>query len=568
MMEDVASRLVAEGLVNLTVEGVVDVAYFANSERQIVTTPPLDSTPGPNFTDCGVYQAVANGTGTVSRTGRVRVGETLVVTCSVLDGYFPTISGFPQVTCLEDGQFSQEIRCRGCGPGQYLDVSRGEFNTVCRQCEEGAFSSAAAATTCELCPPGFYSNGTGTRQCLACNAGTSSTAFGGRSPQECFCLRGTYGNNNGPCRPCAVGTYADLPGLAACRQCPERSITVSEGAASQEQCLCIAGHQRNADEEVCEECPHGFYKPATVLTRAPCTPCPERATTPDTASTLLSQCQCEPGSVLSGAECVSCAAGTFKSFRDNSTCSLCPVGFIAEERAVNCTQCPHGTYAPQGSRRCLLCPRGQYAVSPASACASCSPGKFIDSLGSACFDCGPGRISGTGAAQCEQCFAGSFAPPPGQASCSICSPGTFSRAAAGVCLNCADGFYNPQSGQSVCKQCAYGQMSVSGASACSACPAGKYSDGETFGLCRDCAAGTFAAPGMSACTNCPLASYQPAGGQSTCLDCPPRSSTPSEGSTTIAECTCNPGLTLTLDGECIGYWASGIQHNVDRKSVV
>lgn len=75
-----------------------------------------------------------------------------------------------------------------CPAGRFK-ASQGN-ETICDQCERGAFQSETGKTSCALCPPGKFTGQLGTRTCLTCSAGRFAGLF-----------------NSTICLDCAEGTY-------------------------------------------------------------------------------------------------------------------------------------------------------------------------------------------------------------------------------------------------------------------------------------------------------------------------------------------------------------------------
>ena len=131
-----------------------------------------------------------------------------------------------------------------------------------------------------------------------------------------------------PCAPCALNTYAPVPGTKACVPCARNAVS-SPGSS---QCTCVAGYKLAADSSLCElECAAG-------------------------ALAVNGVCRCPAGT--SGP-----AAGP---------CDLCPMHtFSASVGARNCTACPAGMRAGTGSvsEDACLCGAGSVKNSTGA----CSP---------------------------------------------------------------------------------------------------------------------------------------------------------------------------------------------------
>ena len=52
-----------------------------------------------------------------------------------------------------------------------------------------------------------------------------------------FIVQCPYGTSGKNCKKCAVNNYADVPGLAACKQCENGKVTEQIGSIRKSQCI-------------------------------------------------------------------------------------------------------------------------------------------------------------------------------------------------------------------------------------------------------------------------------------------------------------------------------------------
>ncbi len=268
--------------------------------------------------------------------------------------------------------------CRPCRPGTWTDgtvlvkecepCSPGSINTRwgssrCDTCPEGTFSSADG-TTCELCPVGTFSE-YGAGQCTPCPAGQFSykgSALCHSCPAATFAEHGTH------CKMCPPGYSAPQASskLSDCFQCPDGTIVPTGSAAN-----------GSFKEGTCSICPRGTYE----VDNLSCEKCPERTITLSDGASGISQCiSCPLGSPYEEkegeeGECVACPPGTFDA-ADGVHCYYCPAGTTSLEaagRKSECIPCPAGYVAKSGDMGCSICPQGTYEVDRTS-CQKCPKG--------------------------------------------------------------------------------------------------------------------------------------------------------------------------------------------------
>ena len=181
-------------------------------------------------------------------------------------------------------------------------------------------AAAAYLSVRDLAAAGVWTSRTGwSTRLQTCPAGTSSFA-GSDEASDCACATGLTGS---PCAMCDTSMYKDVLGAGACTVCGVRSTSLP-GARDTLECLCEAGYYRSSLNGPCEPCAAGTYKPHTG--DAGCVPCPADSTSP-AASTLFSQCTCGPGFASQTGFCLRCGVNSYSgggSVTDTAACTACP----------------------------------------------------------------------------------------------------------------------------------------------------------------------------------------------------------------------------------------------------
>ena len=245
---------------------------------------------------------------------------------------------------------------------------------------------------CSLCSKGTYSTETAQiseSTCSDCPAHTFSRV-GSRQLTNCTCNNGYTGPDGAECGACEVGSFKDVNGTAACTLCAQgtystaeaglsaftcikcaSNATSSEGSGAITACKCNPGFS-GPDGGICSECAAGSYK--DWLGNRSCSPC-EPLSDSEPASQL---CSCNAGST--GADqwsCVLCPAGSYKTTRGSVPCTACPALSNAPAGSTASLQCVcnAGTTGPDGGESCALCQSGKYKpVVGAAACQACPSG--------------------------------------------------------------------------------------------------------------------------------------------------------------------------------------------------
>ncbi|XP_049323141.1 zonadhesin isoform X1 [Astyanax mexicanus] len=402
-----------------------------------------------------------------------------------------------------------------CPAGQYCP--RG--STDPQPCPEGTFSNRSKLTSkdeCVLCTPGHYCDVSGL------------TAPTGQCWEGFYCRHGASVPNalirDSRGGPCPTGYFCPR-GSSAPQDCPQGSITSSEGQAS------------------CSLCPQGYYCPSngSLAEGIDCPPghyCP-------TGTSSKNQYPCPPGTInpytrMGSVEgCAPCSPGYFCEAPGQSSASgPCEAGHFCLSGAASPTpddgqtgdRCPPGHYCPIGSSSPLPCPIGRYnSISMStelSACLPCPAG----------FACSSRGLS----APSHVCLAGYYCPP-GQNSSQpaeyTCSPGHMCPPGSPVQTPCAPGTFQSLHGQAECLLCPSGFFCagsadpetgiMGGTSTPAPCPVGHYCPaGTSSGLEFPCSIGTYsgdlALSSKEQCVPCPAGRYCASSGLSSpTADCSP-----------------------------------------------
>ena len=131
----------------------------------------------------------------------------------------------------------------------------------------------------------------------------------GWSPQNhwpiLLCESATYISDcvwysHGQCSACAAGSFKDVNGSAACTLCLAGTYGTASAATS---------------ASTCSDCPAYSYSGAGSMDAA--------------------NCSCGKGfTLIQGAGCGACAAGSFKDVNGSAACQLCPVGKYSDDTAA------------------------------------------------------------------------------------------------------------------------------------------------------------------------------------------------------------------------------------------
>lgn len=113
-----------------------------------------------------------------------------------------------------------------------LKVSQNQLSqSICLDCEAGAFSAQIGQVSCQSCTIGYYTNATGLPFCFACGPGTiSSSPSGATSCSNCgtgyysgivlfLCIFYVESFHSAVCLECPIGRFGNVSGSSSCTAC-------------------------------------------------------------------------------------------------------------------------------------------------------------------------------------------------------------------------------------------------------------------------------------------------------------------------------------------------------------
>ena len=293
---------------------------------------------------------------------------------------------------------------------------------------------------CQSCNPGTYSDGTLEGSCADCNLGTCSLA-GASSCMNCkegtstssngTNLNGTKGtpctSSDGKCVPCSPGYYADVKGLATCKECPEGKVSAAGGATG---CTgCGKGkYAPNKHMSQCNDVGTGYCATGSANTgRSGCTSSTNSGSYPGVAVCNKETCgaiSCNGGYILSGTSCSKCGKGTFTSGGTATQCTSCNGGYCQPNAGQTSCTTPCTSTSVKSCSKTTCAPTGCNPGYGGSNCSVCNSGKYSKN----------GSLSG-----CDTCSAGQYSGDSGaKTECTSCSAGTYSGAGASSCTDCGE----------------------------------------------------------------------------------------------------------------------------------
>ena len=282
-------------------------------------------------------------------------------------------------------------------PGEWPDPSGGTLHYG--RCVSGC-GRPSGVDDCRACRSGTYGDGDGV--CRSCPVGSAGNVSRASSRLVA-------------CSPCAAGSYAPRAGSMACLPCPAGSFCDDGFRLSQYGILETA--PLTGGISLPTQCPIGTYNPDVgAASPAACLACPAGTAQPALGATARGQC-------------VPCAPGT-----------------ASRPQSSLCTPCRPSSAQPlSGQPECNECAPGKYSnTTGATSCSPCAPGSYSDQVG-------------TSSDFCLSCRPGTYAEGLGSVTCTPCPNGTASSAArAGhnsTCAQCPEGTFSLIMGMAVCAAC-------------------------------------------------------------------------------------------------------------------
>jgi hypothetical protein len=197
-------------------------------------------------------------------------------------------------TCAA-GAFNANFRCV-CSAGTY--------------CAQDAGASSCLGAPCRACPPDHWCAENALTSCAA-NEGAPANST---RRDQCRCLDGFYRDHLGAC--------VDCPLHHVCRNETRRAVadfdpglrTLATRTVFLSQAVCATGLFRTAKSDQCKVCPANFYcPPEASLTLPNVVRCPENEYTLTPGASSRAECVCMAGFKLATTEatakCLPCQPG-------------------------------------------------------------------------------------------------------------------------------------------------------------------------------------------------------------------------------------------------------------------
>lgn len=395
-------------------------------------------------------------------------------------GTFSSVAGSTECTPCAAGSYSDTpgaATCSLCPVGTELPLTGSTSADACQDCPVGSVSTAEGTASCTLCATGTYSAITRASVCVNCPEGSYNAIQGSISSDACIlCDLGSFADVAGSaaCTLCLEGTYADELGMIECKPAPAGYFLAGTGSTSADSVeACALGTFSDVEgSAACTNCAAGTYGNDTALTA--CTDCPsgtfsavEGNTSPDNCN----DCQIGTYSISGSVACTQCPAGTYANVIGLEQCIGCPAGkygtAIGATSETSCLNCAPGTYsATEGTQQCIQCPAGKYADEPGLViCKDCKPGTYGSVVGATvgddtiCLPCPLGTASIGGLSACPQCLPGTYAAEQGLQNCTLCPAGTYGvdtgAKAVERCDRCPLYHFNSTPGSNTIEACVY-----------------------------------------------------------------------------------------------------------------
>jgi hypothetical protein len=327
--------------------------------------------------------------------------------------------------------------CTPCPPNAFSLLANQTSVSSC-VCQHGYIWNASTSL-CDACPPGTFNNRANESQCFACVSATatpSSTACTGLSVAPAGYEVTASGAN---LEPCPANQYNN-GSAKACTACPwPQTFTEASGLTDVAQCACRRGYQRvGGVSGVCTACALGSFKESAG--DAACAACASllgpSSTTLQPASANASACVCWPGYERVGGagacQLTACLAGSALVLTQSAASCQCAPGFRFVQNLPNgsvfCAACGDGFFKDfiGNDLSCTSCGSNTVSLAPRAnrtACA-CAPDYEAGQHD------GPDVLGGSCVAQCDAGYEGA------RGICTLCSTGKFKASKGQVCSSC------------------------------------------------------------------------------------------------------------------------------------
>lgn len=382
---------------------------------------------------------------------------------------------------------TQNLRCVGCQPGYYKDVSGDTDCIICppgsthdlynqtsvsacdcqwgyqRFIEHDQVEPPTDSVQCDICDDTSFGNFNYENMCHPCytvvggECVLSSVGDHQSCPAICQVPPGYEVTETGSnIRKCGLGTYNEGGSQLTCTPCPEGSQNLNiEGGDSIAVCLCVPGYARSDTAQACTACAPGSFQPVfdDASTENQCQACPDKTTSLE-ASDALGDCKCTIGNYPSvaghnGVACLPCAEDTYKNVQGTSECQPCPGNSSSGGGSDSIEDCGcDAGYIGPSSGPCVACGIGFYKTTPGAL---------------TCESCGSNTLTNAKASPAQSaclCIAGYEAHPQnggpdvvGGSCVPSCAVGTYYSVEVGGCTPCAVNTYKDSILTAVCTPC-------------------------------------------------------------------------------------------------------------------
>jgi len=331
------------------------------------------------------------------------------------------------------GTFKNSIgsgTCQQCAINTYTHLTG---QTSCLPCPENSGHTLLGQTDVSACQCNTGYVGPSGGPC-AVAAPPAPSATNTQCPNLCRAPAGyTVTSSGSNIEPCPANQYNN-GSAKTCTTCPwPQTFTADTGLTSVAQCACRPGYERVGG--VCSACALGSFKNTTG--NAACASCNgvlgPASTTLQPASANASACVCKPGYALVDGSCqlTACPTGSVVVITQNAASCQCAQGFSHVQNLPNgtvvCAACGDGLFKDfVGDAACVVCGSDTVSTAPRAnrtACA-CAPDYEPGQTD------GPDMIGGSCVAQCDAGYGGA------RGVCTLCPEGTFKPSKGQTCSAC------------------------------------------------------------------------------------------------------------------------------------
>lgn len=276
-----------------------------------------------------------------------------------------------------------------CNAGYFADGGGG-----CEPCPPGTFSGggglwATSSTpgsaepeprsTCVLCGGAEYTPHTAATTCLACPPHSYGGAIN-TAQSDCECDAGFTGTAGGPCVACALGSFKQERGSAACSDCSPAAYWPEGELQTANHCRGCPAHstaEQNALGVIGCACDRGFLR-VSVNDSVLCTACAAKSYCASESSQVACPRHSETGGGAWDIAQCACVAGFHG---EHGNCSMCLLDTFCPAGALAPLPCPansstRGATNGTGLEACLCAPGHYKEAGEPFTCRECAPDSF------------------------------------------------------------------------------------------------------------------------------------------------------------------------------------------------